>query len=155
MCLILETWRYLHCILNLWLHSLWPNDAIWGHRTGSALAQVLACAWWHKAITWASVGLLIKGVLWQSPERRLTRSVYELNPYMHTDCTIRTTNTSLWGPTSWCMTVIFPVNNIWWLCLVPTSTTRFASDEGYRMAQNWYGYLRKFFLWTMTSNSLT
>ena len=26
-------------------------------------------------------------------------------------------------------------NNIWWLCLVPTSTTRFASDVGCRMAK--------------------
>ena len=27
-------------------------------------------------------------------------------------------------------------NKIWWLCLVPTSTTRFASDVGYRMDKN-------------------
>ena len=26
-------------------------------------------------------------------------------------------------------------NKIWWVCLVPTSTTRFASDVGYRMAK--------------------
>ena len=26
-------------------------------------------------------------------------------------------------------------NKVWWLCLVPTSTTRFASDVGYRMAK--------------------
>ena len=26
---------------------------------------------------------------------------------------------------------------IWWQCLVPTSTTRFTSDVGCRMAQNW------------------
>ena len=30
-----------------------------------------------------------------------------------------------------------PFNKIWWLCLVPTSTTRFASDVGYRMAKIW------------------
>ena len=30
----------------------------------------------------------------------------------------------------------WPVNRIWWLCLVPTSTTRFASDLGCRMAKN-------------------
>ena len=24
-------------------NSLWPNDAIWGHRSGSTLAQVMAC----------------------------------------------------------------------------------------------------------------
>ena len=27
------------------------------------------------------------------------------------------------------------VNKIWWLCLIPTSTTRFASEVGYRMAK--------------------
>ena len=27
-------------------------------------------------------------------------------------------------------------NKIWWLCLVPTSTTRFVSDLGYCMAKN-------------------
>ena len=44
---------------------------------------------------------------------------------------------------------------IWWLCLVPTSTTRFASDVGYRMAKIWYSYIRKIFLWTLAYNSLT
>ena len=29
------------------------------------------------------------------------------------------------------------INKTWWLCLVPTSTTRFASEVGYRMAKNW------------------
>ena len=27
------------------------------------------------------------------------------------------------------------VYKVWWLCLVPTSTTRFTSDVGYRMAK--------------------
>ena len=29
------------------------------------------------------------------------------------------------------------INRIWWLCLVPTSTTRFAIDLGNRMAKNY------------------
>ena len=29
------------------------------------------------------------------------------------------------------------VNKIWWLCLVPTSTTRLASDVGYKMDKKW------------------
>ena len=29
----------------------------------------------------------------------------------------------------------FHMNKIWWLCLVPTSTTRFASEVGYRIAK--------------------
>ena len=32
-----------------------------------------------------------------------------------------------------------PVNRIWWPCLVPTSTTRFASDLGYGMDKNLTG----------------
>ena len=31
------------------------------------------------------------------------------------------------------------LNKIWWLCLAPTSTTRFASDVGYRMAKKLIG----------------
>ena len=36
-----------------------------------------------------------------------------------------------------------PANRIWWLCLVPISATRFASDLRYRMAKNSIGYTRK------------
>ena len=36
-------------------------------------------------------------------------------------------------------------NKVWWLCLVPTSTTRFASDVGYTMAKIWYSCRRKIF----------
>ena len=47
------------------------------------------------------------------------------------------------------------INKVWWQCLVPTSTTRFASDVGYRMAKFNIVIQGKHFLWTMTSNSLT
>ena len=46
--------------------------------------------------------------------------------------------------------IIMGGNKIWWLCLVPTSTTRFASDVGCRMAQKWRGLYKD-----MTPNSLT
>ena len=29
------------------VNSLWPSETIWGHRTGSTLAQVMAC--WQMA----------------------------------------------------------------------------------------------------------
>ena len=39
-----------HCLEQWWqiennwcINSLWLNDAIWGHRSGSTLAQVMAC----------------------------------------------------------------------------------------------------------------
>ena len=34
-------------------------------------------------------------------------------------------------------------NRIWWLCLVSTSTTRFARDLGYRMAKNLTGLYKE------------
>ena len=34
-------------------------------------------------------------------------------------------------------------NKIWWLCLVPTLTTRFASDVGYRMAKKIMGLYKE------------
>ena len=46
--------------------------------------------------------------------------------------------------------VIF--NMIWWLCLVPTSATRFASDVGYRMAKKWIGLCKETIF---MNNSLT
>ena len=38
-------------------------------------------------------------------------------------------------------------NKIWWLCLVPTSTTRFASDARYRMAKKWIGLYTEIFFY--------
>ena len=34
-------------------------------------------------------------------------------------------------------------NKFWWLCLLPTSTIRFASDLGYRMAKKWIGLYKE------------
>ena len=51
---------------------------------------------------------------------------------------------------------IHTLNKIWWLCLVPISTTRFASEVGYKNAPNLIVlYKENTFLWTMPSNSLT
>ena len=36
------------------------------------------------------------------------------------------------------------VNKIWWLCLILTSTTRFASDVGYRMAKRLIGLYKEY-----------
>ena len=46
-------------------------------------------------------------------------------------------------------------NRVWWLCLVPASTTKFASDLGYRMAKKLIGFYKEILLWTMTLNYLT
>ena len=39
------------------INSLGPSDAIWRCRSGSTLAQVMACCLWHQAITWTNVVL--------------------------------------------------------------------------------------------------
>ena len=48
----------LHIILCcIWLfNSLWSSEPIWQHRSGSALAQIMACC--LMAITWTNVYLL-------------------------------------------------------------------------------------------------
>ena len=62
-------------------------------------------------------------------------------------CQIANSLWPLWLQISWLVLIqgnaILPVrhqaltwsNKVWWQCLVPTSTTRFASDVGYRMAK--------------------
>ena len=30
-------------MMGIWINSLWPGDAIWQHRSGSTLDQVMAC----------------------------------------------------------------------------------------------------------------
>ena len=37
------------------INSLWPSDAIWRQRSGSRLAQVMACCLTPHAITWTNV----------------------------------------------------------------------------------------------------
>ena len=39
------------------INSLWPSDTIWRQRSWPTLAQVMACSWRHKAITWINVDL--------------------------------------------------------------------------------------------------
>ena len=34
------------------LKPLWSSDSIWRHKSGSRLAQIMACCWWHQTITW-------------------------------------------------------------------------------------------------------
>ena len=38
-------WLFTHALYLSWyLNSLWPSDAIWRHRSGSTLAQIMACS---------------------------------------------------------------------------------------------------------------
>ena len=55
-------------------------------------------------------------------------------------------NDGICGKLTYCTCYMFYTENkVWWLCLVPTSTTRFASDVGYRMAKIKHSCTRKIF----------
>ena len=56
------------------LNLLWPNDAIWRQRSRSTLVQVMACCLTVPSHFLNQCLLIIKGVLWYSPESKLTRS---------------------------------------------------------------------------------
>ena len=67
----------------------------------------------------------------------LTRHVLSLHiSFMYTASTFCFT---LWGQEMYVYASKLSHDKIWLLCLVPTSTTRFASDVGYRMAKKWIG----------------
>ena len=54
--------------------SLWPCDAIWRHRSGSTLAQVMACCLTAPSHYLNQCWPLISEVLWCSPESNFTMS---------------------------------------------------------------------------------
>ena len=63
------------------LNSLWPSDAIWWHRSGSTLAQVMACCLTAPSHYLNQCWLIISKVQWQSPEGNLTRDASAINYY--------------------------------------------------------------------------
>ena len=54
------------------LNSLWHTDAIWRHRSGSTLVQVMACCLMAPShyLNWC--WLFMKDILWHSPESNFT-----------------------------------------------------------------------------------
>ena len=63
--------------LQLLINSLWLSDATWWH--GSTLAQVMACCLRASSLYLNQCWLVIKGVLWCSPESIFTINTHELN----------------------------------------------------------------------------
>ena len=41
----------LLCNIYIIFISLWPSDTIWWNRSGSTLAQIMACCSWHQVFT--------------------------------------------------------------------------------------------------------
>ena len=56
-----------------WVNSLWPSDAIWRQRSGSTLAQVMACCLSAASHYLNQCWLFISMVQWHSYEGSFTR----------------------------------------------------------------------------------
>ena len=51
-----------------WVNTLWPNDTIWRHKSGSTLAQVMACCLTAPSHYLNQCWLIISKVQWHSSE---------------------------------------------------------------------------------------
>ena len=67
-------------------NSLWLSDAIWRQRSGSTLAQIMACCLLHQAITWTNVDwssvkssdIHIKAISQEMPQPSITEICLEM-----------------------------------------------------------------------------
>ena len=58
-------------------HSMWPTDAIWWHRFGSTLGHVMACCLTASSHYQHHSWLIIKGILWHSPEGNFKKCLWK------------------------------------------------------------------------------
>ena len=64
---------------KLWQNiSLWPSDAIWWHRSGSTLAQVMACCLKAPSHYLNQCWFIITDVFWHSHEGNFTRNAQDI-----------------------------------------------------------------------------
>ena len=59
----------------------WTGDAIWPHRSGSTLAQVMACCLTAPSHYLNQCWLVISKVQWESPQGNFTREFSVINHY--------------------------------------------------------------------------
>ena len=73
----------LFCAGLIVFNSLWPSDAIWWHRSGSALAQVMACCLaapsHYLNQCWLIINEFFGIYLRDSPESSFQRSTHDIN----------------------------------------------------------------------------
>ena len=62
-------------------NPLKPSDAIWRHRSGSTLAQVMACCRTAPSHYLNQCWLIINGVLWYSPCNNFTGSACDISSW--------------------------------------------------------------------------
>ena len=86
------TWG-LKCI-----NSLWTSGAIWWHRFGSTLAQVMACCLMAPSHYLNQCWLIISEALWHSPQGNFTGNAQDIYPwYEFENYQLKFTSTSLRG----------------------------------------------------------
>ena len=67
-------------ICTTWqLNSLWPSDTIWRQRSGSTLAQVMACCLTTPSHYLNQCWLIVSKVLWHSSEGIIMRRFEDIN----------------------------------------------------------------------------
>ena len=66
-------------LLPTWINSLWPSDAVWRQRSGSTLAQVMACCRTAPNHYLNQCWLIINEVQRHSPRRNFMRYVPNIN----------------------------------------------------------------------------
>ena len=94
-----DVWSYYWQTIWIFFNSLWPSGILWWHRSGSTLAQVMACcltASMACCLTAPShylnqFWLIISKVLWHSPEENFIGHSKEIYP----DMTLNMTNSRL------------------------------------------------------------
>ena len=69
-----------HCRCQ-WVNSLWPSVAIWRHRSGSALVQVMACCRTAPSHYLNLCWLIIGKVPWHSSDGIILRKPEDINQY--------------------------------------------------------------------------
>ena len=66
-------------VSNEWLNSLWPSDSIWQQRSGSTLAQVMACCLMASSHYLNKCCLIISKIQWHWSEGNFTRNTLGIN----------------------------------------------------------------------------
>ena len=95
--------------------GLRSSNNIWYHASWSTLLQVMACPLFGTEPLRETMLIFVNGSLWSN------FSEISISMLKFSSNIIKFKESS--------------ANKVWWQCLVPTSTTRFASDAGYRMAK--------------------
>ena len=69
-----DIWKFA-CFFN----SLWPSDAMWRHRSGLIVSEVMACCLMAPSHYLTQCWLIIRGVLWHSPECKFIGTAQDIN----------------------------------------------------------------------------